>query len=108
MSVEEELIRNTEIVVVPAPHGPERLEYIPLAVARRLLAVVEQSLRDRDSEIVQEHIVEHRVGELREALSDLLEVIEEEHVVGTCAHNACHWPAVKRQAQLAADALEPV
>ena len=29
MSVEEELIRNTEIVVVPAPHGPERLEYIP-------------------------------------------------------------------------------
>ena len=40
--------------------------------------------------------------------SDALEVIEEEHVVGTCAHNACHWPAVKRQAQLAADALEPV
>lgn len=43
--------------------------------------------------------------EVAEALSDLLEVIEGEKVHGTCFKDACHWPAVQRQAQLAADDL---
>jgi hypothetical protein len=48
---------------------------------------------------------EERCKRLEEALRDLLEAIREEKVDGTCPSNACHWPAVQRQAMLAEEDL---
>ena len=49
-------------------------------------------------------IVDEAAG-LREALTDLLDVIDAEKVEGTCAIGTCHWPAVTRGAFLARAAL---
>lgn len=51
-------------------------------------------------------VAEGERDEAREALTDLLDVIDEQKIEGTCVTGTCHWPAVTREAWLGREALE--
>lgn len=80
-----------------------------LAEARRWQEHYELAASDRACEGAdwqdRAEISAARVRRLEETLGDLLEVIRNERVGGrvggTCPADACHWPAVQRQALLA-------
>jgi DNA-directed RNA polymerase subunit F len=85
-------------------------------VAAEIATLIEASLdrltaiqHERDSALEDLELVRENwqaeAERLREALTDLLDVIDEQNVEGTCTIGTCHWPAVTRQANLAREDL---